>query len=167
MMSGACVQQTQPLRFIDRELFPYLVKVTKLFAAHIDADPRDVVLSRSTLPYPILPCACHCACPPLLPLRGTLHESIGATEEGQLSIKHRGKRPRAPIYLSTFAPIYLSTCAPGCHFTLPHVTRASRTTRLVSTLPVLCLVQHPTCADLGCGLGVAWCGLASCIVDFL
>jgi len=38
------VQQTQPLRFIDRELFPYLVKVTKLFAAHIDADPRDVVL---------------------------------------------------------------------------------------------------------------------------
>ena len=36
--------ELQPLRFIDRELFPYLVKVTKLMAAHVRADPRDLVL---------------------------------------------------------------------------------------------------------------------------
>ena len=36
--------QLQPLRFIDRELFPYLVKVTKLMASHVNADPRDLVL---------------------------------------------------------------------------------------------------------------------------
>jgi len=35
--------QLQPLRFIDRQLFPYLVKVTKQFAEHVDCDPRDLV----------------------------------------------------------------------------------------------------------------------------
>ena len=36
--------QLQPLRFIDRQLFPYLVKVTKQFSDHVDCDPRDLVL---------------------------------------------------------------------------------------------------------------------------
>lgn len=36
--------EQQPLRFIDRELFPYLVKVTKQMAAHLCVDARDLVL---------------------------------------------------------------------------------------------------------------------------
>ena len=36
--------EQQPLRFIDRELFPYLVKVTKQMAVHLCVDARDLVL---------------------------------------------------------------------------------------------------------------------------
>ena len=36
--------EQQPLRFIDRELFPYLVKATKQLAGHVVADARDLVL---------------------------------------------------------------------------------------------------------------------------
>ena len=36
--------ERQPLRFIDRELFPHMVKSLKMLAAHMDCDPKDLAL---------------------------------------------------------------------------------------------------------------------------